>query len=79
MSFVMYMRLKKTGCRTMPCSDTTHDKKESCRFNGIGFGVNVLLRCHTDMDFILSTVQVHIDNQDYGVCITELYDVTKKV
>ena len=35
------------------------------RFNGLGFGINVFLWCHTDLDFTLSIVQVNINNIDY--------------
>ncbi len=34
-------------------------------YNGLGFGVNVYLRAHTDKDFTMSIVQAHIDGQVY--------------
>ena len=49
----------------MRCSETSEVDKELCRFNGIDFGINVFLQCHTDLDFTLSIVQVNIDNIDY--------------
>ena len=51
----------------MRCSETSEVDKELCRFNGIDFGINVFLQCHTDSDFTLSIVQVNINNIDYGV------------
>ncbi len=40
--------------------------KTSMRYyNGLGFGINVFLRTHTDKDFTMSIVQAHIDNYDY--------------
>ena len=51
----------------MRCSETPEVNKELCRFNGIYFGINVFLQCHTDSDFTLSIVQVNINNIDYGV------------
>ena len=36
-------------------------------YNGIGFGINVFLRCHIDHDFTMSIVQVHIENHSYQV------------
>jgi hypothetical protein len=36
-------------------------------FNGIAFGVNVYLRAHVDLDFTYSVIQVHVDDQDYGL------------
>jgi hypothetical protein len=49
----------------MKSSPTSESIKKSCRFNGIGFGINVFLCCHMDLDFTLSSVQVNIDNTDY--------------
>ena len=34
-------------------------------YSGLGFGVNVHLRAHTDNDFTMSIVQAHIDTQEY--------------
>jgi hypothetical protein len=51
----------------MTNSNCKEQKEESNRFNGIRFGVNVFLHCHTDIDFTLSIVQVHIDNCNYGI------------
>jgi hypothetical protein len=41
------------------------NSKSSRIFNGIGFGVNIFLRSHTDMEFTQSIVQVHTDNPLY--------------
>ena len=34
-------------------------------YNGMGFGINVYLRSHTDQDFMMSIVQAHIDECRY--------------
>ena len=34
-------------------------------YSGLGFGLNVHLRAHTDNDFTMSIVQAHIDKQHY--------------
>ncbi len=34
-------------------------------YNGMGFGINVYLRSHTDQDFMMSIVQAHIDEHCY--------------
>jgi hypothetical protein len=68
----VYEAKKMIGYHTMTNSNCNEHKEESYRFNGIGFGVNVFLRRHTDMDFTLSIVQVHIDNCYFGMII-ELY------
>jgi hypothetical protein len=34
-------------------------------YNGMGFGINVYLRSHTDKDFMMSIVQAHIDERHY--------------
>ena len=49
---------KLKGYQTMKSSPTSESIKESCRFNGIVFGINVFLCCHRDLDFTLSIVQV---------------------
>jgi hypothetical protein len=49
-----------------PSPSLTH-KKLARYYNGLGFGINVYLRSHTDLDFTMSIVQAHIDNHDYQV------------
>jgi len=48
--------------KTMEPSPTSLHQDPSRYYNGIGFGINVFLRCHIDNDFTMSIVQVHIDN-----------------
>ena len=57
---------KIVNYKTMEPSPMNADnKKPATIYNGIGFGVNVFLRCHTDNDFTQSIVQVILDNHDY--------------
>jgi hypothetical protein len=39
-----------------------HQTKKARYYNGLGFGINVYLRSHIDVDFTMSIVQAHIDN-----------------
>jgi hypothetical protein len=53
----------------MQSSESRSGKEDNCKsariFNGIGFGVNFFLRCHTDIDFTQSIVHVHTDSKLY--------------
>ena len=53
----------------MESSESRSGTEDNCKaariFNGIGFGVNIFLRSHTDIDFIQSIVQVHTDSKLY--------------
>ena len=55
--------------KTMQSSESRSGKEDNCKsariFNGIGFGVNFFLRCHTDIDFTQSIVHVHTDSKLY--------------
>lgn len=52
------------GPATLPSCPV--EKSSARYYNGVGFGVNVFLRCHVDNDFTLSIVQVHMDrNYEY--------------
>jgi hypothetical protein len=53
--------------KTMEPSPFSSQKKTARYYNGLGFGINVFLRCHVDRDFTMSIVQVHIDNHLYRV------------
>jgi len=46
---------------TMEPSPFSSSKQCARYYNGVGFGVNVYLRCHVDDDFTMSLVQVHMD------------------
>lgn len=43
------------------------DGKGTNIFNGIAFGVNIHLRAHVDNDFTYSTIQVHVNEVEYGL------------
>ena len=53
--------------KTMEPSPSSLHQAPSRYYNGIGFGINVFLRCHVDHDFTMSIVQVHIENHSYQV------------
>ena len=53
--------------KTMEPSPSSLHQAPSRYYNGIGFGINVFLRCHIDHDFTMSIVQVHIENHSYQV------------
>ena len=46
---------------TMEPSPSSSSMRCAQYYNGVGFGVNVYLRCHVDDDFTMSMVQVHMD------------------
>jgi len=48
-----------------PSTDSSVKAKSARYYSGLGFGLNVHLRAHTDMDFTMSIVQAHIDGIDY--------------
>ena len=52
--------------KTMEPSPSSSSKKQARYYNGLGFGINVYLRSHVDMDFTMSIVQAHIDNHNYA-------------
>ena len=58
---------KRVNFRTMEPSPSSSNKKSTRYYNGIGFGINVFLRCHVDKDFTMSIVQAHIDDHDYKI------------
>jgi hypothetical protein len=53
--------------RTMEPSPSSSNERSARYYNGLGFGINVFLRCHVDRDFTMSIVQAHIDEQDYKI------------
>jgi hypothetical protein len=53
--------------KTMGTSPSSSNKKHARYDNGLGFGINVHLRTHTDGDFTMSIVQATIDNHDYVI------------
>ena len=64
---------RRVKFRTMEASPSSKHATSARYYNGVGFGVNVFLRCHTDKDFTMSIVQVHMDdimyhNEDRIVC-----------
>jgi hypothetical protein len=48
-------------------SPSSSNKKHARYYNGLGFGINVYLRSHIDVDFTMSIVQSHIDNHHYVI------------
>jgi len=52
----MYHTKKVVPFKTMSMSDSTPSKY----FGALAFGCNVYLRCHTDDDFTMSIVQIHL-------------------
>jgi hypothetical protein len=52
---------KHVNYRTMDPSPLSSGVKSATIYNGMGFGINVYLRSHTDQDFTMSIVQAHID------------------
>ena len=56
---------RRVQFRTMEASPSSVHATSARYYNGVGFGVNVFLRCHTDKDFTMSIVQVHLDNVMY--------------
>ncbi len=48
-------------------SPSSSNKKHALYYNGLGFGINVYLRSHINVDFTMSIVQAHIDNHDYVI------------
>jgi hypothetical protein len=57
----------RVNFKTMEPSPSSSQQKTGRYYNGIGFGINVFLRCHVDRDFTMSIVQVHIDDHIYQV------------
>ncbi len=55
----------RVSFRTMKPSPSSTSKTSTRYYNGLGFGINVFLRTHTDKDFTMSIVQAHIDNYNY--------------
>jgi len=56
---------KRVNYRTMEPSPLSSGLKSTRIYNGMGFGINVYLRCHTDQDFTMSIIQAHIDELHY--------------
>ncbi len=56
----------RVNYKTMTLSIHSSAKAKSARYySGLGFGLNVHLRAHTDMDYMMSIVQAHIDGINY--------------
>jgi hypothetical protein len=51
--------------RMMKQSPSSIHAKAARYYNGVGFGINVFLRCRMDRDFTISIVQVHMDQISY--------------
>ena len=56
---------KRVNYMTMDPSPLSSGVKSARIYNGMGFGINVYLRSHTDQDFTMSIVQAHIDERHY--------------
>ncbi len=56
---------QRINFRMMEWSPSSIHAKAARYYNGVGFGVNVFLRCHVDRDFTMSIVQVHMDQISY--------------
>lgn len=56
---------QRVNYRTMDPSPFSSGVKSARIYNGMGFGINVYLRSHTDQDFTMSIVQAHIDEHLY--------------
>jgi hypothetical protein len=52
---------KRVNYRTMDPLPLSSGVKSARIYNGMGFGINVYLRSHTNQDFMMSIVQAHID------------------
>ncbi len=47
------------------CQSSSDEKQTSAKYYGaIAFGRNVHLRCHTDQDYMMSVIQIHLDGRD---------------
>ena len=67
LSPVLYYARSRINFKTMGPLPSSSNKKYAGYYNGLGFGFNVYLRTHVDVDFTISIVQVHIDNHDYVI------------
>ena len=59
---------RRVPYRTMepsPSSSSLSYHSSARYYNGVGFGINVFLRCRVDQDFTMSIVQVHLDRPLY--------------
>ncbi len=56
---------QRVNYRTMDPLPLSSGIKSARIYNGMGFGINVYLRSHTDQDFKMSIVQAHIDEHCY--------------
>ena len=57
----------RVNFKTMEPSPSSSHQKTGRYYSGLGFGINVFLRCHVDRDFTMSIVQVHVDDHIYQV------------
>ena len=57
----------RVNFKTMEPSPSSSQQIPASYVKGLGFGINVFLRCHVDCDFTMSIVQVHIDDRIYQV------------